>query len=173
MEQRKHGDQPQETLFTTLADLLIPASTMPLLDSADDALVERLFEYLPEHLVHLVREEVDTSALEDPNSTAEQKQALLKEVTTARKNMLRKVLRSPQFSQSLASLTIALREGGLPIISESVRIPVRNGGYLRHGGVPMGGGEAVEAFIDGVKTNVEEELAKESRRAEDDGMDQD
>ena len=74
-----------------------------------------------------------------------------------KKDILRRVLRSPQFSQSLASLTIALRDGGLPSISEALRIPVRHGGFMRRGGgVPLGGGEAVEAFLDGVKDAIKQ-----------------
>lgn len=148
MEQRNQGNQPQEKLFTTLADLLTPASTIPLLDTADDELVDRLFEYLPEQLVKMVQPSVDTM-------TGEQRAA-----PHAKKDILRRVLHSPQFSQSLSSLTIALREGGLPIISETFKIPVRNGGYLRHGGVPMGGGEAVEAFMEGIKKDVQDKLSK-------------
>ena len=161
MAQRNQGGgQPQEKLYTTLADLLTPASTIPLLDSADEELVDRLYECLPPQLVSTVQSSVNTSALQNPSSSPEEKQAAQQALTKARKDMLRRVLHSPQFSQSLASLTIALREGGLPIISETIKIPVRNGGYLRHGGVPMGGGEAVEAFMDGVKKDVEDKMTK-------------
>jgi 26S proteasome regulatory subunit N13 len=171
MQQRNQGGgQPQEKVFTTLADLLTSASTIPLLDSADEELVGRLCECLPPQLVATVETSVDTSALSNPNSNPEDKQAAQAALTKARKDMLRRVLRSPQFSQSLASLTVALREGGLPIISETIGIPVRNGGYLRHGGVPMGGGEAVEAFMEGVKNDIQDQLSKDG---EADQMDQD
>ena len=166
------GTQPQEKPFTTLTDLLTPASTIPLLDSADEELVDRLYECLPPQLVTTVQSSVDTSALQSSNATPEVKQAAQQALTKARKDMLRRVLHSPQFSQSLTSLTVALREGGLPIIGETIGVPVRNGGYLRHGGVPMGGGEAVEAFMDGVKKDVEEKLTKGEGDAGD-RMDQD
>jgi 26S proteasome regulatory subunit N13 len=78
-----------------------------------------------------------------------------------KKDILRRVLRSPQFAQSLGSLTVALRDGGLPSISEALQIPVDNGGFMRRGGVPLGGGDAVEAFLDGIKRHVEEK--KEDR----------
>ncbi|KAI4242209.1 MAG: hypothetical protein L6R42_011073, partial [Xanthoria sp. 1 TBL-2021] len=75
-----------------------------------------------------------------------------------KKDILRKVMRSPQFHQSLGSLTSALRDGGLPSIGDALKIPVRNGGYVKHGGgVPLGGGDAVEAFLNGVKTVVKGE----------------
>ena len=173
MARRNQGGQPQEKLFTTLADLLTPASTIPLLDSADDELVDRLYECLPPQLVATVQSSVDTSALKNPNASPEEKQAAQQALTKVRKDILRRVLHSPQFSQSLSSLTVALREGGLPIISETIKIPVRNGGYLRHGGVPMGGGEAVEAFMEGVKKDVEENISKGEGNAGDDRMEED
>lgn len=72
-------------------------------------------------------------------------------------DILKRVLHSPQLQQSLQSLTVALRDGGLPSVSEALRIKVDNGGFVRRGGVPLGGGDAVEAFLKGVKTTVEEE----------------
>lgn len=81
-----------------------------------------------------------------------------------KKDILRRVLRSPQLSQSLASLTVALRDGGLPSISEALNIPVRNGGYMRRGGMPLGGGEAVEAFLEGVKESVEKGDQEDNRQ---------
>ena len=42
-------------------------------------------------------------------------------------------------------------------MSEALKIPVENGGFIRRGGVPLGGGDAVEAFLKGVKKSVEEE----------------
>lgn len=158
MEQRNAGGQsaPPERLFTTLADLLTPAVTMPLIDSADTDFVDRLLQCLPEQLIALAEKTVNLSTLHDPELSAEGQEASTKALLNAKKDLLRRVLRSPQFSQSLASLTVALREGGLPTISEALDIPVRHGGYLRHGGVPMGGGAAVEAFLEGVKDKVME-----------------
>ncbi|OQV06329.1 hypothetical protein CLAIMM_10911 [Cladophialophora immunda] len=173
MEQRNQRQAPQENLFTTLGDLLTANTTVPLLESADDKLLDRLFTCLPPQLSDMVQASVDTSALQNADSTSEQRDAAKRELTKAKKIMLRRVLHSPQFKQSLSSLTIALREGGLPIVSETFKIPVRNGGYLRHGGVPMGGGEAVEAFVEGVKKGVEDELARRDGDGAGDRMDQD
>jgi 26S proteasome regulatory subunit N13 len=52
---------------------------------------------------------------------------------------------------------VALRDGGLPTISEALGVKVKNGGFMRRGGMPLGGGEAVEAFLEGVKRGVQEE----------------
>lgn len=74
-----------------------------------------------------------------------------------KREILRKVLRSPQFSQSLGSLTAAIRDGGLPSISDALKVPVENGGFIRRGAVPVGGGDAMESFLNGTKAVVEQE----------------
>ena len=152
------GGRPgaQESLFTTLADLLTPASTIPFIESADTATVDRLLEYLPPSLISLAQEADDVilTAAQDSTPIEASLQAITLE---QKKDILRRVIRSPQFSQSLSSLTIALRDGGLPSLSEALNVPVRNGGFMRRGGVPLGGGDAVEAFLDGVKEFVEKE----------------
>ena len=150
----------QESLFTTLADLLTPASTLPCIELADTTTVDRLLEYLPPSLVSLAQEADDVVSTRTQDSTPIE--ASLQAITLEqKKEILRRVLRSPQFSQSLSSLTTALRDGGLPSLSEALSIPVRNGGFMRRGGVPLGGGDAVEAFLDGVKEHVEKEESTE------------
>lgn len=76
--------------------------------------------------------------------------------TEQKRDLLQRVLRSPQLHQSLGSLTYALRDGGLPMISEALGVQVQHGGTVRGGTVPLGGGEAVEAFLEGVKKGVQE-----------------
>ena len=83
--------------------------------------------------------------------------------TEQKKDILRKVLRSPQFSQSLGSLTMAIRDGGLPTISDALKIKVANGGYVPRGSVPLGGGEAVEAFIEGIKDSIDDDKQQEDK----------
>ena len=146
----------QESLFTTLADLLTPASTLPLVESADTATVDLWLEFLPPALVALAQEADDALSTTAQDSTPIE--ASLQAISLEQKKaILRRVLRSPQFTQSLSSLTIALRDGGLPSLSEALSIPVRNGGFMRRGGVPLGGGDAVEAFLDGVKEHVKKQ----------------
>jgi len=120
--------------------------------------------HVPPVLLLLAQEADDISSV-DPNS--ETTQAALEAVShDQKKDILRKVLRSPQFSQSLGSLTMALRDGGLPSVSDALGIKVENGGFMRRGGMPLGGGEAVEAFLKGIREMVEEET-----KGEDGGMD--
>lgn len=159
---------PQERTFTTLADLLTPTSTIPWINSADGELIDRLLQYLPPALVTLAQEADDSANLNTDHASIEAAEQALS--LDQKRDILRRVLRSPQLSQSLASLTVALRDGGLPSISEALNIPVRNGGYMRRGGVPLGGGDAVEAFLDGVKDFVEKENQAEGGQ---DSMDTD
>ncbi|EAW07728.1 uncharacterized protein ACLA_024430 [Aspergillus clavatus NRRL 1] len=149
-------NQPQDPdrPFTTLQDLLSPSSTLPFLESADDKTVDNLLSFLPPTLLLLAQESEDASLAETDPGIVEA--AMLSLDLSQKKSILRKVLHSPQFSQSLASLTVAIRDGGLPSISEALKIPVPNGGFMRRGGVPLGGGDAVEAFLQGVRDHVKD-----------------
>ncbi|KAL9072247.1 MAG: hypothetical protein Q9161_003720 [Pseudevernia consocians] len=145
--------QPQGKIFTTLPDLLPSSTTIPVIDSADSAFIDNLLSHIPPVLLLLSQEADDISTVIPNSETATAAIDALSLIQ--KKRILRKVLRSPQFSQSLGSLTTALRDGGVPSISEALMIPVENGGFIRRGGVPLGGGEAVEAFLKGVKASVE------------------
>lgn len=151
----------QGKLFTTLPELLTPATTIPVIDAANETFVDNLLSHLPPQLL-LLSQEVDDLSSVDPNS--ETAKAAMEALSMGQKReILRKVLRSPQFTQSLGSLTHAIRDGGLPSISEALGVPVENGGFLKRGGMPVGGGEAVEAFVRGVKTAVEEKGNEDSQ----------
>lgn len=155
-QQQQQQNPTQEHLFTTLAELLTPASTLSVIDQAGHPTVDRYLDFLPPSLLTLAQEPFDDASTVDTtlNAAAAAKEALS---LSQKKDILHKVLRSPQFTQSLSSLTIALRDGGLPSIAEALGVSVTNGGYMRRGGVPLGGGDAVEAFVEGVKKQVEQE----------------
>lgn len=111
--------------------------------------------HLPPSLFLLAQESADTYSSAEPSP--ETAKAAIEALSAEQKReLLARVLRSPQLHQSLGSLTVALRDGGLPMIAESLDVPVQNGGQIRGGSMPLGGGEAVEAFLDGVKRGVEE-----------------
>lgn len=150
----------QRSSFTTLPDLLPPSTTIPIMDSADEAFANHLLEYLPLDLVHLNQEADNPGSAE---STPETWKAAIKTSSLdTKKEILRKVLRSPQFSQSLSSLTVALRDGGLPSIGDALGVSLENRGFVSGGGIPIGGGNAVKAFLDGVKAAIEREEAEKS-----------
>ena len=159
--QTQNSQGSQGKLFTTLQDLLTTPSTIPWIDTAvDEAKVDSLLQFLPPQLITLAQQaDSDPMITQDTNPSEPL-------TFNQKKDILRRVLRSPQFTQSLASLNIALRDGGLPSLSEALNIPIKNGGYMRRGGVPLGGGEAVECFVDGVKDAV-----KDGGKRDDDQMD--
>ncbi len=162
-------------LYPMLSDLLPPPVTVPVIRTATEAQVDELLGFLPPTVLVLARQgagddgnddededEDEDDAAED--ETEERRRAAAAAAEAARRAMslgqkkalLEKVLRSPQFHQSLASLTMAIRDGGLPSIADALAVDVADGGYLRGGRqVPLGGGEAVEAFVEGVRRTVE------------------
>lgn len=152
------GLQQQPTqgqAFTTLPDLLPTSTTIPTIDTATPAQIDNLLSYLPPTILLIAQESASLiDGMVEP-SAASATAALEALSLDQKKSILKRVLRSPQFHQSLGSLTMAIREGGLPSIAEALRIKVQNGGLVRGGSVPLGGGEAVEAFVEGVKKTVE------------------
>lgn len=147
------GQQAQNTPFTTLPELLTPATTLPALDKASASTKEDLLvKHLPPALTFLEHDVDEIPDESDPEVLRSMAQALSEGQQTG---ILRRVLRSPQFVQSLASLTGAIREGGLPSVCEALGIKVANGGYTQQGGrIPLTGGAAVEAFLNGIKDSV-------------------
>ncbi len=49
------------------------------------------------------------------------------------------------------------------MIGEALRLKVHHGGVIEGGSMPLGGGKAVEAFVEGVKGTVEEEEERMKR----------
>lgn len=95
-------------------------------------------------------------SLSSVEPTPERAQAAIEALSTEQKReILQRVLRSPQLHQSLESLTIALRDGGLPQISEALGVKPANGGFARGSSMPLDGDGAVEAFLEGFKKNAD------------------
>lgn len=144
-------------VYTTLPDLLPTSTTIPTIDTASPAQIDNLLSYLPPTVLLLAQESsAQIDGMVEPNAGTAQ--AALEALSLEqKKGILKRVLRSPQFHQSLGSLTMAIRDGGLPSIADALRIKVANGGLVHGGSMPLGGGDAVEAFVEGVKKTVEEE----------------
>lgn len=148
--------QAQGKSYPLLNDLLESSVTIPMLDSATDEYVDNLLNYLPPTVIVMSQQGASGTDAIEVEPSAESVEAARQAMSQDQKRaLLKKVLRSPQFTQSLASLTIALRDGGLPNISAALGIQVENGGMVRGGTVPLGGGDAVEAFVEGVKKTVQ------------------
>lgn len=122
----------------SLVDLLSSSTTTPILNSASPSFVDRLLTFLPPSLV-------DTGPNPPPLSLDE------------KKLLVHRVIRSPYFHQSLESLTMAIRDGGLPSLAEALQLKVTNSGWVSDGTAPLGGREAMVAFLYGVRRQVEEE----------------
>lgn len=146
--------QAQGKIYTTLPDLLPTSITIPTIDSATVEQIDNLLAYLPPTILLIAQEGASSiDGLVEPNAGTTQ--AALEALSVdQKKSILKRVLRSPQFHQSLGSLTMALRDGGLPSIADALKIKLENGGLMRGGSMPLGGGEAVEAFVEGVKKSV-------------------
>jgi len=147
--------QAEGQVYTTLPDLLPSSTTIPTVDSATPAQIDNLLSYLPPTVLLLAQESASQiDGMVEPNAAAAS--AAIKALSIGqKKTILKRVLRSPQFHQSLGSLTAAIRDGGLPSIAGALGLDLHNGGLVRGGSVPLGGGDAVEAFVEGVKKAVE------------------
>lgn len=147
--------QAQGQMYTTLPDLLPTSTTVPTIDTATPAQIDNLLSYLPPTILLIAQESAASiDGMVEPS--AESASAAIEALSIdQKKSILKKVLRSPQFHQSLGSLTMAIRDGGLPSIAEALGVKLEHGGLVRGGSVPLGGGDAVEAFIEGVKKTVE------------------
>jgi 26S proteasome regulatory subunit N13 len=147
--------QAQGKAYPLLNDLLETSVTIPVLEAASEEYVDNLLSYLPPAVLVLAQQG-DNADFVDAEPSAEAITAARNTMTLDQKRtLLKKVLRSPQLNQSLASLTMAIRDGGLPSISEALGIAVENGGRVQGGTMPLGGGDAVEAFVEGVKKTVQ------------------
>lgn len=128
-----------------------------MIDAASPEYLDALLSYLPPSVIVLATGSVaaEESQKEPSSDAIEAAKASLS--PEDKRSLLKKVLRSPQFNQALGTLTMALRDGGLPGVADALGVRVENGGYMQGGGMPLGGGQAVKAFVDGVKKTVKEQ----------------
>jgi hypothetical protein len=152
-QQQQNADKP----YPYLNHLLPTSITVPVIDAAPVEFLDSLISFLPPAVILLSTGNADSvdGKSEPPAEALEAAKASLS--LDDKRSLLKKVLRSPQFNQALGSLTMALRDGGLPGVADALGVKVANGGYIPGGGMPLGGGHAVEAFVDGVKKTVQEE----------------
>ncbi|KAK3995404.1 putative nuclear mrna splicing factor-associated protein [Cladorrhinum sp. PSN332] len=139
----------QGKAYPLLNDLLDSSTTISMLDSAPDAYVDHLLDYLPPVVLVLSQQGENGDGITKEPSAESVEAAKEAMSSDQKRSLVKRVLRSPQFNQSLASLTSALRDGGLPSVAEALGIPVANGGRVTGGTVPLGGGDAIDAFVEG------------------------
>ena len=139
---------PPENVFTTLSDLLAPETSVPVVSSAPDALLDALLAQLPAAALLPEPHSPPAAAAPSPSTPSSSEPATaeaLAAMAPARKRaVLARVLHGPQLAQALVALTSALREGGLPTVSGALGVRVENGGYkqgaCRFGRRGCGGG---------------------------------
>ncbi|KAI0508387.1 proteasome complex subunit Rpn13 ubiquitin receptor-domain-containing protein [Xylaria bambusicola] len=151
---RASVNQGEGKLYPLLSDLLTPPTTVPMARTATEQRIDTLLGFLPPAVLVLSQQSDHGDSTAEPTAGAvEAAKAAMS--LGQKKALVEKVLRSPQFHQSLTSLTMALRDGGLPTVADALSIKVENGGYMRGSQMPLGGGDAVEAFVEGVKKTVQ------------------
>jgi 26S proteasome regulatory subunit N13 len=141
--------------FTTLLDLLSPKTTGPVIEKASDELIDALCAQLPTTPFLLEAEVEDVDQIDPNGETAQMVVQTLDQ--DSKREVLKNIIRAPQLRAALGSLTEALREGALPTVSQALNIDVEHGGFMRGGAMPLGGGDAVKAFLEGVKRTAEKE----------------
>lgn len=150
-EEGGEGQSQGQGPYTTLSDLLTTSTTIPVINNATEAQLDNFLSYLPPTVLLLAQEssaQID-GMVEPTSGTA---QAALEALSVSQKRaILKRVLHSPQFSQGLGSLTMALQQGGLPSVAEALKIKVDNKAMYAQGG------EAVRQFVEGIKKSVVEE----------------
>ncbi|KAF2631176.1 hypothetical protein BU25DRAFT_407711 [Macroventuria anomochaeta] len=151
--------------FTTLLDLLWPRTTGPVIAEASDELVDALCAQLPTTPFLLEAEVEDVDQVDPNGETAQMVVQTLDQ--DSKREVLNRIIRAPQLRAALGSLTEALRSGALPTVAQALKVDVEHGGYMRGGAMPLGGGDAVKAFLEGVKKTVENE-----KKGDDDKMDE-
>lgn len=127
-----------------------------MINEASEDFINALLNFLPSSIILMAANAPageDNTAEPKPEAVEAAKAALS---LTQKRALITRVLRSPQFHQALAALTMAIREGGLPTISEALRVDVKDGGYIQRG-MPLGGGHAVKAFVDGITKAAKEQ----------------
>ena len=152
---QQHADYP----YPYLNHLLPTSITVPMVDSAPAEHIDSLLNHLPSSVIVLATNPsatFDSKSEPSPDAVEAAKASLTLE---DKRSLLKKVLRSPQLHQALGTLTMALRDGGLPSVADALGVSVHNGGYMEQGGMPLGGGQAVQAFVDGIA-----KAAKEQRK---------
>lgn len=146
--------QGSDISYPHLTHLLPTSITVPMVDAASDDDLDTLLGLLPPAVIVLATgspEAEDGNAEPSADAVAAAKASLS---PVEKRALLKKVLRSPQFHQALGVLTMALRDGGLPSVADALSVKVENGGYFQGSGMPMGGGQAIKAFVDGITKSV-------------------
>ncbi|OAA73527.1 26S proteasome complex ubiquitin receptor, subunit Rpn13 [Cordyceps fumosorosea ARSEF 2679] len=150
---QRGGDLP----YPYLNHLLSTSITVPMVNEASEVFINTLLDHLPPSIIVMTADATDgDDSTAEPSPTAvEAAKASLS--ISEKRALVTTVLRSPQFHQALGTLTMALRDGGLPTVAGALGVNVENNGYIQQSGMPLGGGHAVKAFVDGITKSAKEQ----------------
>ena len=150
----------RDKAYPNLSHLLPTSVTVPMVDTIATSSPDRLdslLSFLPSSIIVLSGSNPsDYDGKNEPSAEAVTR-AKASMSLEAKKSLVKKVLRSPQFHQGLVAISKALYDGGLPGISDALGVEVENNGYMKNMPMPVGGGQALEAFVDGVKNTVQKQ----------------
>jgi len=159
--------RPQQP-FPHIGHLLVTDTTVPMVEEASEDFINSLLALLPPTVVVMGTDSSSLDVADDDddedngsdNKATEPTPAAVAAAIAAmdlseKRRLVVRVLRSPQFQQSLTSLNMALREGGLPDVAAALGVKLDNGGRLP-GGMPLGGDAAIKAFVEGIKKAIME-----------------
>ncbi|RKF55841.1 putative 26s proteasome complex ubiquitin receptor subunit rpn13 protein [Erysiphe neolycopersici] len=157
-EQNIATHQTKGALTISIHNLLQSSITIPMIDSFNPVQIDKLLSHLPLTILLIAQELDETREIFDTEIDETDDARLLVALKAlsfdCKKSILKRVIRSPQFKQSLWSLTTAIQKGGLPNIAEALQIKVLNSGFVEKETVPLAGGAAIEAFLAGIKTTI-------------------
>ncbi|KAL5596776.1 hypothetical protein BROUX41_006540 [Berkeleyomyces rouxiae] len=127
--------------YPSLSNLLVTSVTVPIIDGdISEQKLDDLISYLPPAIVVATANSGVSGGITSEAPSADMLDAAKASLSFSdKRDLVKKVLRSPQFAQSLGSLTMAIRDGGLPAIADVLNVQVEGNGYMRGGAMPLGG----------------------------------
>ena len=150
--QRAANSSEEIRPFPSLIELLSPSNTIPfIMQACDESIIDRILMLLPTEISELAVNDNNgykTGKCTSHESNVRQLSMRLK------KEMLLKVLRSPQLCQSLDSLSVALRGGGLLSVSEALDINLNNDLALENAMNNTSSLSPFQIFLNGIKSSI-------------------
>ena len=138
--------------FLSLTEILSPSNTIPFIaQSCDSSSCDQLLICLPKDIAEPIANDEESVKLGKPLPHG----SVIQQLSSIKKQeILCRVLRSPQLCQSLDSLSLALRRGGLLTVSEALGIELNDELNLDTGKA-LERISAIDIFLDGIKRSVE------------------
>ena len=150
--QRTEGSGEEIKPFPSLTELLSPSTTIPfIIQARDESLIDRMLLLLPTEISELMLKDTHPFKLDKRTSY----EFNIRHLTTElKKELLLKILRSPQLCQSFDSLSIALRGGGLLAVSEALDIDLNMELATENANNDTASISPIQIFLNGIKSGI-------------------